>query len=666
MACFGFDKETPEEPGQVRVRGCTDVLWLSIFLVFWCLMIFIAVFAFVYGDPLRLINGHDSFGNTCGSSSNSKMGELSGLDTTDKKFLYYLDPANIEHSLQICVTQCPDNNILDLDGLQKFYNRTKSALCSYNFDLSNVSYHEAQNRTTIITTSLGPCPPFPIYKSHHVLNRCVPEVLTNETLPLIYNIYGMMNDWDFTEEILNDIYKTWPQMLYYSILAFALTFIIILLVNLFAKMIAYILLIGVSLIILVNMILLWWEYFVLKSRLDNTIEAQTLSADACNEHMFLILSVIFTIFSVIVLLLVLTMRKRLHFLSTLFHESADCLSKLPALYWQPLSTFVMLLGLYSFWIITILHLATANYPGTRSLKLLTNFVDQNITTDNSSMSDPSMPDPFEKNLAFVHAGLTAVEFKDATWVRYMWWVYIIGIIWSSEFVLACQHMIISGAVAKWYFTNGKNKKSIVLSSVYNLVFYHLGSIALGSLLIILFKIPRLILTTCHSKSDTTSTKKPWMKKICACCSYSFDNFFKYINHNAYTIVSMEGIGFCLAASRAWHVIIGNALRLSTINSIGDFILFLAKCLITMIIGTAALFTLRSNSELHFYAIPLIIICIFAFFIAHSVISLQEVVIDTLFLCVCEDKNINGEMWHKSPIIKLSKPKKQIVKNSNNI
>lgn len=52
----------------------------------------------------------------------------------------------------------------------------------------------------------------------------------------------------------------------------------------------------------------------------------------------------------------------------------------------------------------------------------------------------------------VQAGLTAVEFKDATWVRYMWWVYIIGLIWSSEFVLACQHMIISGAVAKWYFT----------------------------------------------------------------------------------------------------------------------------------------------------------------------------------------------------------------------
>lgn len=52
------------------------------------------------------------------------------------------------------------------------------------------------------------------------MNRCVPEELNSQTLPLIYNIYSMMNDWDFTEEILNDLYKTWPQMLYYTILAF--------------------------------------------------------------------------------------------------------------------------------------------------------------------------------------------------------------------------------------------------------------------------------------------------------------------------------------------------------------------------------------------------------------------------------------------------------------
>nr|CAD7434751.1 unnamed protein product [Timema monikensis] len=47
----------------------------------------VAAFAIVYGNPLRLINGYDSFGNTCGTSNNEKMGglALSGMDTSDKQ-----------------------------------------------------------------------------------------------------------------------------------------------------------------------------------------------------------------------------------------------------------------------------------------------------------------------------------------------------------------------------------------------------------------------------------------------------------------------------------------------------------------------------------------------------------------------------------------------------
>jgi solute carrier family 44 protein 1 (choline transporter-like protein) len=53
----------------------------------YCLQILIAAFAFVYGNPIRLINGYDSFGNTCGVKNNQKFGsmELSGQDTSDKQ-----------------------------------------------------------------------------------------------------------------------------------------------------------------------------------------------------------------------------------------------------------------------------------------------------------------------------------------------------------------------------------------------------------------------------------------------------------------------------------------------------------------------------------------------------------------------------------------------------
>lgn len=62
---------------------CTNVLFVNGDII---LQILIAAFALVYGNPLRLINGYDSFGNTCGMKNNPKFGsmELSGQDTSDK------------------------------------------------------------------------------------------------------------------------------------------------------------------------------------------------------------------------------------------------------------------------------------------------------------------------------------------------------------------------------------------------------------------------------------------------------------------------------------------------------------------------------------------------------------------------------------------------------
>jgi len=49
-------------------------------------------------------------------------------------------------------------------------------------------------------------------------------------------------------------------------------------------------------------------------------------------------------------------------------------------------------------------------------------------------------------------GYTKVEYINIPWLKYMLFIYAIGLIWISEFILACQHMIVAGSVAKWYFS----------------------------------------------------------------------------------------------------------------------------------------------------------------------------------------------------------------------
>lgn len=78
--------------------------------------------------------------------------------------------------------------------------------------------------------------------------------------------------------------------------------------------------------------------------------------------------------------------------------------------------------------------------------------------------------------------------------------------------------------------------------------------------------------------------------------------------------------------QAFDVLVSHALEVATINSIGDFILFLGKCLVTAVTGSVGLYLFRQNPKLTFYAAPTLIVCIFAFFVAHCILSLYEVLI----------------------------------------
>lgn len=45
-----------------------------------------------------------------------------------------------------------------------------------------------------------------------------------------------------------------------------------------------------------------------------------------------------------------------------------------------------------------------------------------------------------------------VEYQMQGPLQYMVWYHAVGLIWISEFILAFQHMTISGAVVTYYFT----------------------------------------------------------------------------------------------------------------------------------------------------------------------------------------------------------------------
>jgi hypothetical protein len=112
----------------------------------------------------------DSFGNICGTR-NEVFGNLtlSGMDMTEKPFVFYFDIANVNRSTSICVGQCPTENLYEMDELQDYFFNTSINYCRYDFNISDWS---RSRKSTTFTGSILEldnilCPKFPVYSRYY-------------------------------------------------------------------------------------------------------------------------------------------------------------------------------------------------------------------------------------------------------------------------------------------------------------------------------------------------------------------------------------------------------------------------------------------------------------------------------------------------------------------
>ncbi|NXW10963.1 CTL1 protein, partial [Fregetta grallaria] len=385
------------------------------------------------------------------------------------------------------------------------------------------------------------------------------------------------------------------------LLSLVLSMILMVIIRYISRVLVWILTILVILGSLGGTGVLWWLYA--KQRISASAVETQLAKD--NLQALLIYAVSATVFTVILFLIMLIMRKRVALTIALFHVAGKVFIHLPLLVFQPFWTFFVLILFWTYWITVLLFLGTTGSPV-----------------------------PNEEGF---------VEFRMVGPLKYMWWYHVVGLIWISEFILACQQMTVAGAVVTYYFTREKRNLPFtpILASVNRLVCYHLGTVAKGSFIITLVKIPRMILMYIHTQlKGKENACARCMLKACICCLWCLEKCLTYLNQNAYTATAINSTNFCTSAKDAFVILVENALRVAAINTVGDFMLFLGKVLIVCSTGLAGIMLLNYQRDYTIWVLPLIIICLFAFLVAHCFLSIYEMVVDVLFLCFAIDTKYN--------------------------
>lgn len=564
---------------------------------------FICGFSVATGAAARLVSGYDSYGNICGQK-NAELEAIpnSGMDHTHRKYVFFLDPCNLDlinrkiKSVALCVAACPRQELKTISDVQKFAEINGSALCSYDLKPSEYASSKAK----------GLCPKLPVPASAPIpfFHRCAPVNISCYA-KFAEALITFVSDNSVLHRLISGVMTSKEIILGLCLLSLVLSMILMVIIRYISRILVWILTFLLILGSLAGTGVLWWLYAKQrKSPKETVIPDQPQVAEA-NLRALLIYAISATVFTVILFLVMLVMRKRVALTIALFHVAGKVFIHLPLLVFQPFWTFFALVLFWVYWIMTLLFLGTAG--------------------------------------SAVQNEQGFVEFKMSGPLQYMWWYHVVGLIWISEFILACQQMTVAGAVVTYYFTRDKRNLPFtpILASVNRLIRYHLGTVAKGSFIITLVKIPRMILMYIHSQlKGKENACARCVLKSCICCLWCLEKCLNYLNQNAYTATAINSTNFCTSAKDAFVILVENALRVAAINTVGDFMLFLGKVLIVCSTGLAGVMLLNYQQDYTVWVLPLIIVCLFAFLVAHCFLSIYEMVVDVLFLCFAVDTKYN--------------------------
>ncbi|XP_034942044.1 choline transporter-like protein 1 isoform X2 [Chelonus insularis] len=423
----------------------------------------------------------------------------------------------------------------------------------------------------------------------HFLNRCLPKKLTDSTSSILSRL-GLQN---FFNEAASDLNIAWRELIYLLLIAFAISIFILVAFRYIVQYVIYIVLCGAVVVSIGGTICLWLLWYEEKNRsIPHAEDAHTTS--------YFIYSILMTIVAVMTLLIVLVMRKRIALVAQLFREAGKAVYSMPALLLQPIYTYIFIGLSFVGWVYCILWIESAG-------------------------------DLYKKQKnGHLHYSKDAI-LHVARW--YNMFIFFVMV----EFCLGCQHMVVAGAVARWFFTRDKKQLSLpVTRSTYSVIRYHIGTIAFGAMIIGVVRLLRSMIAFVQNRLkhyDNSCVKG--LLWCCQCCMWCFESILKFLTRNAYIETAIYGCSFCTGGKKAFRALSDNILRVAAINSVGDFVLFLGKVLVVALTVVAGVYLIQKEG-LHYPWIPITLGGLFALIISHCFISIYEMIIDTIFICFCED------------------------------
>uniref|UniRef100_A0A0G4GK33 Uncharacterized protein n=1 Tax=Chromera velia CCMP2878 TaxID=1169474 RepID=A0A0G4GK33_9ALVE len=635
--------------GPVKKRRCTDVIWCLLFLVHWAGVIVLAGVAFSRGNPERLIAGQDLDGNFCGVSGSDKSGypflyytasvdsirsSVSGATTELLNSGSVAGLSELSNSIvksfsgntySVCTDYCPCFNVEGTDQTCSTGDNDKSVAALTR--LYNTTDPTA--RFSALSSSVCPygekwCVPFQV-PSVTVLDRfCFPALLNTDGTQKSYGDYVPSEVTGSWERWVGDVKVAWPMLPLAFGIALTLGLIFLVLIRCLAGALVWICLLLAVAMFAVGGYLLWWQ----AGMAEDGVSKQSMQIGAY------VVWGLGGLFIIICLCMFRTIQLSIAIVKT----AASFLQDVPSSLLVPLFFWVAFLALYAWWILVFLYIISS--------------VDQQETADGK-------------------------RFAWSRDVQYAFWYHFFSLLWNNCFLLGLSQLILAGAVGAWYFCpteeNGRKnpRKALeeqggtgkrqpgmpVCTSMYRAFRYHLGSVALGSLILAIVKFIKWFLRYLAKQAQGTPGNRIMRCLIgCVMCLVQcFERCIEFLNKNAYIQVALTGKNFCISAMNAFRLIVTNVGRFSFLGIISGMLWFLGLVTIAGGTGVAGFYTTVAVYEGKVSAPWLIAVLmgLIGLMVGGVCMDVYRMAVDTTLQCFIADEELSGagNSTHTPPALK---------------
>ncbi|KAG5265200.1 hypothetical protein AALO_G00262480 [Alosa alosa] len=665
----------PYEPafnGPVRQRNCTDPICFLLFLAAVAGYITVGVTAWLLGDPRNILHARNSTGAFCGAGTNVLKPsvfyvDLLKCDISTNSMAAVLGGVQCP-TTQVCVQECPSQywmlpNAAYAPGAQpKDY--FQQEYCDPRLDLKTTTLTVQQ----ILDEDL--CPSF-YTPAQSVSGRC----LTNSKLLNTTINFTITDQLSFSETVsaivnaTSDIISTinnrgvWVRI--YEDFAMSLHWILLGLVAAMVVSAAFLLLLRYLACVLVLTVILgvlgvgaygiyhchleYAKHLTSEMSLSDLSFSSTFAFYLQVKETWLAFIIIIVVIEVIMLLVLISLGKSISLAVDLLEESNKAVSYVTSTAVYPFITFILLVVCMSFWGMTSLYLATSAAPLYRVVALKTTAGTCISVTGLESCS----PTTFDSSEFSGCLTVTCMFHKyDNTGLFQNTIVYLqvfnfVAFLWCANFFLTLSHCTLAGTFTAyfWAFDKPGDIPAHPLSqALMRNLQYHVGSLAFGSSVLPLFQPSRIFLEFLSRKSRGPSNPlSRCINNITYCCLTSF---LQIMNSNAHVVISVYGYNFWNSAKEAHRLMKRNILRVETLDSVADVLLFFGKMLVVGTVGVLAFLVTSGTitiphdifqaSKLNYAWVPVIVIIVGAYLISQAFFSVYTMSVEVLFICYMDD------------------------------